>query len=660
MKKIYIILIIFVQFSIISAQSSIPDSRQLDDLLNKLDNTEKTKSIDDYVFLKRIYLNIVGRIPQLKEIIKFRKDTSKNKREKLIKDLLGSEGYNSHMYNFFSNILRVKAKFGNNHNGGSYIDWIKDAISKNKPYDVFVKDLIGAEGPMWKKGNGATGYYVRDRFMLQDNLANTMRIFNGTRLECAQCHDHPFEAWKQKDFFSLLAFNGGLNYTVQPPVKGNLKKDFQYKDLPPKDRGFLRKLFALQTDGVTGSGTGAIRLPKDYHYDDAKPNQIVTAKSIMGEKIEITDVELIQQKNKKNKKRRKKSAGIAKPIGSRKVFADWLTSPKNPHFTTVIANRMWKKAYGYAIIEPLDDMTSDSKSRNKILMTFLERKMKTFKYDLKRFQAMIYNSKHFQSAASALENEEKMVQTPLIMRMTAEQIWDSVLTLVVEDIDAPIQPQWSGLYDIYERLQVNNKEDLIAEVEKIMTENRTRDKSRIEIKGIQKEYHKKLRKLYRKKDHQEAKKVRAEMLSKIEKIEKSNNMMSSFRSSKQKSSSVARASQRSNSPRASDMLSVFGASGGDVIEGAHKEPIPTQALFLLNGALAQAGIYNVGSQLMEYLETEKTTDKKINAAFLSILCRNANAEEIKLFMSEQSKKKIEIFQDSITTLLCSAEFMFIQ
>ena len=658
--KFFLILGIFLCYlGSVCADNSNKDSIELDAILSKIENVEKTPKIDDYVFLKRIYLNIVGRIPQLQEIKTFTEDSDSKKREKLIHKLMESEGYNSHMYNFFSNILRIKIRLDGNRGGGAYIDWIKNAIRKNKPFNVFAKELVGSEGPMWKKGNGATGYYVRDRYMQADNLSNTMRIFNGTRLECAQCHNHPFEDWKQKEFFNLLAFNGGMDYNIKPPFKINLYREFDTDEMSPKRRGILRKLSATFTDGITGSGTGAVRLPKDYQYEDGKPYQIVTAKSILGDKIELENVELLHLKSKKKKKRKYKGP-IAKPIGSRKVFADWISSHNNPFFAKVIANRMWKKAYGYAIIEPLDDMTSESKPRNEKLMSFLEQKMKDFDFDLKRFQLMIYNSKHFQSSASVLDKNKETIQTPMVVRMTAEQIWDSILALVVDDIDAPVVQNWERTYKIFERMQVDTKEELIVEVEKIMSEIEAGLDSRVKIKQIQKQYHRKIRQLNKKKKWDDAKKARAELEEKITAIEKSNNLMLSVRSAKSKNSFLARASQMSSMPGSNHILTVFGKSNGDVIDGAHKESVPTQALFLLNGALGQAGIYRGGSQLMDNIHAQKTAEDKIKTAFLSILCRNAEEDELKLFKAEQVKNKYNVFQDSITTLLCSAEFMFIQ
>src|SRR6185436_10827573 len=91
--------------------------------------------------------------------------------------------------------------------GAAYVKWLKNSLSTNKPYDQMVRELVSAKGLPWD--NGAIGYYMRDQRMPLDNFANTSRIFLGTRIECAQCHNHPFYKWKQKQFYEMTAFTYG-------------------------------------------------------------------------------------------------------------------------------------------------------------------------------------------------------------------------------------------------------------------------------------------------------------------------------------------------------------------------------------------------------------------------------------------------------------------
>jgi Protein of unknown function (DUF1549) len=169
------------------------------------------KEADDPTFLRRAYLDIVGRIPSAAEAEAFLKDTDAQKRNKLVDKLLESQGYVQHMQTFFSDMLRAQSKLGDSSRSGvPYLRWIRKSIIDNKPYDKMVHELLNSSGRAWAKDNGAVVYFERDRGMPLDNMANTTRIFLGTHIECAQCHDHPYDNWKQLDFYEMAAFTHGL------------------------------------------------------------------------------------------------------------------------------------------------------------------------------------------------------------------------------------------------------------------------------------------------------------------------------------------------------------------------------------------------------------------------------------------------------------------
>ena len=133
---------------------------------------------------------MAGRIPTYQELRTFVADRGPDKRARLIDRLLDSEGYVSHFYNFWEDVLRVKSK-GRRSVMVSYQDWIKSSLRENLPYDIFVQSMLTSQGFVWNEP--AVGYYVRDAGMPLDNMSNTMQVFSGTRMQCAQCHDHPFE-----------------------------------------------------------------------------------------------------------------------------------------------------------------------------------------------------------------------------------------------------------------------------------------------------------------------------------------------------------------------------------------------------------------------------------------------------------------------------------
>ncbi len=426
---------------------------------------EMNAPIDDEVFVRRIYLDLVGRVPSISETRDFLDSIYAAKRERLIESLLASEGYVSHSYNYWADILRVNDKLGNNDiaNEAAYRLWIKDALRQNKPYDQFVTQLVSAKGHVWE--NGAIGYYQRDRGMSLDNMANTTRIFLGTRLECAQCHNHPFDKWTQLDFFSMAAFSNGMEgnrysfpnrsaltesqregkgrfrneqlleirtrlqaeigtdkVALRAAVKEELKKLRESDEKPKKkEQGdeslklVMNELYKPLRYTAVAENDKPLKLPHDYQYDDAKPGDIVPASTMFG------------------------ALAVAENDHSKiETYAAWMTSTENPTFTRVIVNRLWKRLFGHAIIEPLDELTEQSVATNPELLAYLEVLMKDLKFDMRAFTRVLANTRTYQRSATAGELEPGTpyyFQGPLLRRLSAEQVWDSALTLLIDNPD---------------------------------------------------------------------------------------------------------------------------------------------------------------------------------------------------------------------------------
>lgn len=381
---------------------------------------------NDETFLRRIYMDVIGRAPTKDEAITFLDSTAKNKREILVKELLNSEGYISHSFNYFADLLRAKTQIsgaGNSQTAGyAYERWIKDSIRENKPYDEMVYELLTASGQTWK--NGAVGYYLRDYGMPLDNLAITTQVFLGSQIVCAQCHDHPFDSWTQMDYYHLSAFTYGMTTTNQSENSRAAQVLYNKSDKPDVDdrrafgRAMSEVLKPLRFNNVWEVDR-KLRLPHDYQYDDAKPKAVVKPAVPFGEQPKIGDSDV--------------------PIHE---FAQWMTAEENPRFTKVIANRLWKRAMGLGLIEPVDDMREGTEASNPELMAFLERRMVNLDYDMKRFMQTIYLSDTYQRESSTSEvalGQAYHFPGPVLRRLRAEQIWDSLVTLVVDDVDTPSQ-----------------------------------------------------------------------------------------------------------------------------------------------------------------------------------------------------------------------------
>ena len=389
-----------------SRNKTLAYSRKIDALIDSHlagKEQERNPKIDDATFLRRVYLTAIGRIPNIEEADSFLESDASQKRGDLIDELLDSYGYVSHQFNFFADLLRIKTRLTNQAPGEPYIDYIKDALEQNKPYDQLVYELLSAEGALLEEHNGAVGYYLRDRNMPEDNMSNTVRVFLGTRLECAQCHDHPFDKWTQRQYFEMVAFTGGISYRSGESMGSykDLRKSLEAGKLNGNVAAAVRRTYQAATSGITGTGTGLARLPESYEGTDGKANDIVTAKEMFaGESI--IDVELPPEpknRKKKRKQKRKFNRNIrgAKPIGSRDAYADWLTNVDNPRFAKVIANRMWKQAFGLGLVEPVDVLEDSTVASNPELLDYLTEVMIEIEFDMKQFNRIIFNTEAWQA-----------------------------------------------------------------------------------------------------------------------------------------------------------------------------------------------------------------------------------------------------------------------
>lgn len=432
--------------------------------------TDFNPMANDEQFVRRVYLDIAGRIPNYDEASNFIKDKSPKKRADLIDMLLETDGYKTHLYNYFAEMLRIKDNFEqDNVRGTPYIKWFKEQIAKNEKWDKMVHQMLTATGKMWDKKedgtyNGAAGYLLRDAGMPLDNLANTLTVFLGTDVACAQCHDHPFADWTQKQFFEMAAFfgatttrlnardmaNGDPMRRLMDDIEPMIEKSGQdIRRLRNGIQNYIRANQSAVKDRVKVVKEGnrektvpalGLKLPHDYQYKDGKPGDMVEPKFVTWSAADKTNPAYKQTKVIEESPR----------LG----FANWLTHPENPRFAMTIANRMWKRAFGAGVNEPITNIDDPDQSVNPELLRHLAAEMKRVKFDLKEFMRIVYNTRAYQSEATS-ENiamgELYYFQGPMLRRMTAEQAWDSYMTLVLgrpDDYKAPLQDLYARSIDM--------------------------------------------------------------------------------------------------------------------------------------------------------------------------------------------------------------------
>ena len=369
----------------------------------------------DEQFLRRIYLDAAGRVPTAKEASAFLSSNAPDKRAKLIDELVFSPGYTMQMFNWMADLLRVKDTFAKGVLAFTFEDWLKARLASDTPWDKLVAEMITADGRLCD--NGATGFMLFDAEMPLDGVSNLMTTFLGTNMACAQCHDHPLAEWKQRDFYQMAAFFGatdGKDEAIVGAIKKAIKAD------PSLPKAAVIKISEMNAFRMEDTNKQKLTFPKDYKYKDAKAGDPVSPALIAWSK---GDKSLpIYNLNTKT------------PSQLRDEFARWLTSPQNPRFATNIANRIWKKAFGLGVIEPVNDIDDLAEASSPELMAHLTFVMKAAKFDLREVQRVIYNSKTYQASASAtpdLGKAKYLFNGPLVRRLSAEQVWDSLIVTAV-------------------------------------------------------------------------------------------------------------------------------------------------------------------------------------------------------------------------------------
>ena len=742
----------------------LPAAQKIDELLNahlENENLDPNPLISDGLFLRRVYLSIIGRIPTILETNHFLNSTSQSKHSLLIQKLLSNDaGYTAHHYQFWADLLRIPTNIDYTL---YYREWIKEEIRRNTPYDKLVRKLVSGHGLIFD--NPAAAYYLRDAGMALDNMSNSVRIFLGTRLECAQCHDHPFDKWTQMDYFKMAAYTYDFDARMGVTKDSNRQKVYQdfgkrrnkayaeatgLEDFPyihdeskidewlnqPYASGFLERNKLSKEDfkkaalrGINARKKASdfddpvsqtvnmlyghisnvqvkhhqdkpLQLPHDYQYDNGSPGEIVTPGTMFGPEIPHFE----DQTERKN------------------AYADWLTSPENPRFTRVIVNRLWKRAFGHGIFEPVDNLTDRTEISHPELLSFLENLMQDLDYDIRAFQGVLFHTELFRREMHLEDHSPGMVfhfTGPLLKRMSAEQIWDSITTLILTDVDtyAPnrkrTQERIARTKAIYQSLEGRPIEEVLPRIREAGAQRR-------DMRAEQVEYEKKISSAYAQSNHELAKKLTDELKGKVRAMETKNRelvlvdlkdnqasptmmMGSSMTNSSTNSSTMAtndrisqarprkapgnldpnerrrwedrerlslrhfrdvvrqmaRAVELESPAKRGHFLRDFGQSDREVIDNSSSHASVPQALYLLNSPMNVA-IHNSNAFLGGLLAALNKPEDKIELIYRAMLTRMPSSREVERILSDYQTYGEETIEDLVWAILNSRQFMFIQ
>ncbi len=576
------------------AQAAARIDMLVDGGLNKAGQKPNPLASDEQ-FVRRVYLDISGRIPTREEALEFISDTSVSKRSKVIDKLLNSDGYRSNLFNYLADMMRV-ADLANKARFYTYQDWLKSQISDNIPWNKMVYTMMTADGKLLE--NGATGYLLRDAGMRLDNLSLTLSTFLGANVSCAQCHDHPFADWTQRQFYEMASFfgatetygvRGSKNYGMQ-----NMRQvlaSLDDKRMQQQAKNVLR----INAMAIEDSESNDLKLPDDYKYKDGKPGDEVKPK-------------LVTWSDDKSKKA---YAGVQTKNEEdlREQFAKWMTSPENPRFAMTIANRLWKRAFGLGVREPVTDLDDPSSSVNPPLLQHLAAEMVRVKFDMKQFMRLLYNTQAYQREATSHElgdNAAYLFPGPVLRRMTAEQAWDSCATLVVgADVDkfkAQRGAQYSKVMNI-DFGKDSSPGTIKTQIENAITGMRQYGGNN----GNPKNNAKKKRKMAASTSGDEedltiAPPVRDGLV-------------------------LARASELPQPEKDQHFLRMFGQSDRQIADSSSDEGSIPQVLMLMNGE-AQKVIGQSDSLAVQTATAQKTPEQQVESLYLSFFSRKPKSAEV--------------------------------
>ena len=292
----------------------------------------------DAEFLRRVCLDLTGTLPPANRVREFLRSSDPQKRSRLVDILLASPEFADHWTWRLGDVLRIRNPL--------YEQWLRDSLDANKPYDRLARERVAAQGY-----DGPSRHYEdmggTAPPLPHNAMAEEVRVFLGRRLDCAQCHDHPYESWTQDQFWGLAAFFGRLS-NLHP---GKPQVDFVIMDDPA---GY----------GSFGKG-GQVLHPRT--------RQAVSPRYLDGSPLEAD-----------------------RQSDPRLALAEWITSPSNPYFSEVAVNRVWSYLLGRGIVDPVDDFGSAHPPTHPRLLKALARRFVEQGYDLRALIRLIIESRTYQ------------------------------------------------------------------------------------------------------------------------------------------------------------------------------------------------------------------------------------------------------------------------
>jgi mono/diheme cytochrome c family protein len=357
----------------------LAESNYIDQLVNeKLHKLRILPSgvCSDEDFVRRVHIDIAGVYPEPKDIRSFVADKNPKKRDALVDSLLQRKEFTELWVMKWAELLQIRSGLNNNQppfykNALLYYNWLSDNIAKNKPINEIAIELLSANGGT--VSNPSVNYYQMERDPLKV-VENVAQVFMGMRIQCAQCHNHPFDRWTMSDYYGFQSFFMQI---------GRKQTDDPQEVIVYNSKGGDAKHFL----------TGATMKPK----------------FLGGEEPEIKPGQ-----------------------DRRRVMAEWLASPRNPYFARNIANIIWTHFTGVGVVDPVDDVRITNPPSNPELMDELAKKLTEYNYDLRKIVRDITTSMTYQRTSLVNETnagDKRNYSHAYVRRVKAEVLLDAISTI---------------------------------------------------------------------------------------------------------------------------------------------------------------------------------------------------------------------------------------
>ncbi len=355
---------------------------------------------DDAEFIRRVTLDLHGVVPTAERVVAFLENREPDKRAALVDELLGRTEYGRNFGMIWFNRMVPRAARATGMVNDTLQSWLAEGFNQNRGWDAIVRDILLSEGPLSE--NPATNFFLaaaagaRDLRPAPDKVAAAVtRLFLGLRLECCQCHNHPFNELKQTDFWETAAFFVNVRAGV----------DLHPDRRPPQD--------PVLREGVLVAGVKSV-----------KPRDIVP--------ISTASVIEIPESNGKKVQARFLHGEVLEPQSGplyRPAFAAWLTAPTNRQFARAAVNRMWAHFFGQGLVDPVDDMQPEHPATHPELLDLLTDEFIASGFDLKHLIRAIANTQAYGRTSAPLAGRDHNPQSYAHMAarvLTADQLYDSL------------------------------------------------------------------------------------------------------------------------------------------------------------------------------------------------------------------------------------------